>query len=78
VTEDPKHDRYHLIDVLAAGTRAYLLISVGPKGHEASTDAKRFRDSFNLIAPRKIFPDYPDRSAALGRISAIVCAVGAR
>ena len=51
VTEDPKHDRYHLIDVLAAGTRVYLLISVGPKGHEASIDAKRFRDSFSLIAP---------------------------
>jgi len=51
VTEDPIHDRYHLIDVLAAGTRVYLLISIGPKGHEASIDAKRFRDSFNLIAP---------------------------
>ena len=48
-TEDPTHDRYHLIDVFAAGGRVYLLASEGPKGHEASADAKRFLDSFKLV-----------------------------
>ena len=51
VTEDVAHDRYHLLDVLAAGPHVYLVISEGPKGHETSTDAKRFRDSFTLIGP---------------------------
>lgn len=51
VTEDAALDRYHLLDVLAAGARVYLVISEGPKGHETSSDAKRFRDSFTLIGP---------------------------
>jgi hypothetical protein len=50
VTEDPAHDRYHLVDVFAAGGRVYIVGSMGPKGHEASADAKRFRNSFKLIA----------------------------
>jgi hypothetical protein len=51
VTEDPAHDRYHLIDVLPTRGRVYLLVSEGVKGHEASMEAKRFRDSFKLIGP---------------------------
>jgi hypothetical protein len=49
VTEDAEHDRYHLINVFAAGVRVYLVVSEGPKGHEVSAEAKRFRGSFKLI-----------------------------
>jgi len=31
------------------GTKLYLLVSVGPKGHETGADASRFRDSFRLL-----------------------------
>jgi hypothetical protein len=49
VTVDPAHDRYNLIDVLTSGPRVYLLASEGPKGHETSVEAKRFRSSFKLL-----------------------------
>ena len=49
VSEDGTHDRCHLVDVLAAGARIYLVVSEGPKGHETSAAARRFRDSFRLI-----------------------------
>ena len=51
VTEDVAHDRYHLVDVLASGTRVYLVASEGPKGHDTSAEAKRFLGSFKLLAP---------------------------
>jgi hypothetical protein len=49
VTEDAANDRYHLVDIFAAPPRVYLIVSEGPKGHESSAEAKRFRSSFNLI-----------------------------
>ena len=30
--------------------RVYLIVSVGPTGHEASADALSFRNSFRLIS----------------------------
>lgn len=40
---------YHLTDITAVGDRIYVIVSAGPKGHQESDDAKRFRDSFKLI-----------------------------
>ena len=51
VTVDEAHDRHHLVDVLAAGGRVYLIVSEGPKGHETSAEGRRFRDSFKLLGP---------------------------
>ena len=51
VTEDVATNHYHLLDVFAAGARVYLIVSEGPRGHEAGADAKRFRNSFKLLGP---------------------------
>jgi len=42
---------HHLMDIVVVGDRLYLILSTGPKGHETTDDAKRFRDSFKLLAP---------------------------
>jgi hypothetical protein len=39
----------HLVDVVPAGDRIYMLVSAGPKGHATDDDAERFRDSFRLL-----------------------------
>jgi hypothetical protein len=39
----------HQVQVMATGDRVYMVIYVGPKGHENSEDATRFRNSFKLI-----------------------------
>ncbi|MGZ5916690.1 MAG: hypothetical protein ACXWJ4_05105 [Methyloceanibacter sp.] len=49
ITDDGKGKLNHLVDVVPAGDRVYMLISAGPKGHAAGDDAKRFRDSFRLL-----------------------------
>jgi hypothetical protein len=49
ILDDNAADLHHLLDIVAVGNRLYLIISAGPKGHETSADAKRFRDSFQLI-----------------------------
>jgi|SRR5215813_9926544 len=49
VTFDESGNQYHLIDMFIVGTKLYLLVSVGPKGHETGADASRFRDSFRLL-----------------------------
>jgi hypothetical protein len=51
ITEDVANDRYDLLDVFTAGVRIYLIVSEGPKGHEDSAEAKRFRDSLKLLGP---------------------------
>jgi hypothetical protein len=40
----------HLVDVVPAGDRIYMLVSAGPKGHATDDDAERFRDSFRILA----------------------------
>ena len=47
--EDGKGKLNHLIDIVPAGDRIYMLVSAGPKGHAASEDAGRFRDSFRVL-----------------------------
>ena len=49
MTDDGKGKLNHLVDIVPAGDRIYMLISAGPKGHAASDDAKRFRDSFRVL-----------------------------
>jgi hypothetical protein len=48
ITDDGKGKLNHLVDILPAGNRIYMLISAGPRGHATSDDALRFRNSFRL------------------------------
>jgi hypothetical protein len=50
ILDDGRGKLSHLLDIVAAGDRIYLLISAGPKDHATSDEAKRFRDSFRLLA----------------------------
>ena len=52
ITDDAKAKVDHLVDIVPTGDRIYMLISAGPKGHAASDDAARFRDSFRLTGDR--------------------------
>ncbi|HXP03145.1 MAG TPA: hypothetical protein VN808_03425 [Stellaceae bacterium] len=49
VSDDDKNDMHHLIDLVIANDRVYIVVSAGPKGHETSPEAIRFRDSFAFI-----------------------------
>ena len=48
ITDDDKEKVNHLVDIVPAGDRVYMLISAGPRHHVKSDDAERFRDSFHL------------------------------
>jgi hypothetical protein len=48
ISDDDKNDMHHLIDIVIANGRVYIVVSAGPKGHEASPAAFRFRDSFSV------------------------------
>ncbi len=39
----------HLVDVVPAGDRIYMLVAAGPKGFATGDDAEHFRDSFRLL-----------------------------
>jgi hypothetical protein len=49
ISDDDKNDMHHLIDLVIANGRVFIVVSAGPKGHETSTEAIRFRDSFAFI-----------------------------
>jgi hypothetical protein len=49
ITDDGKNKLNHLVDIVPAGDRIYMLISAGPRGHAGSDEAKRFRDSFRVL-----------------------------
>ena len=49
IADDGKSKLSHLIDVVPAGDRIYMLVTAGPKGHATGDDAGRFRDSFRLL-----------------------------
>ena len=49
VTYDAKGKLSHLIDVIPAGDRIYMLVTAGGRGHATDDDAVRFRDSFRLL-----------------------------
>ena len=48
ITDDGKGKVNHLVSIVPAGDRIYMLISAGPRGHATSDDAERFRDSFRV------------------------------
>jgi hypothetical protein len=48
ISDDGKSKLSHLIDVIPAGDRIYMLVTAGPRGHATSKDAVRFRDSFRV------------------------------
>jgi hypothetical protein len=49
ITDNEASDLSSLLNLVLAGNRLYQVVSVGPKGHETSADARRFRDSFRLL-----------------------------
>ena len=49
ISDDDQNNMHHLIDLVIADGKVYIVVSAGPKGHETSADAIRFRDSFVLI-----------------------------
>ena len=49
IADDNKSKLSHLIDVVPAGDRIYMLVTAGPKGHATSDDAEKFRDSFRVL-----------------------------
>jgi hypothetical protein len=49
IADDGKGKLSHLIDVVPAGDRIYMLVTAGPRGHATSDDAVRFRDSFRVL-----------------------------
>jgi hypothetical protein len=49
IADDSKNKLSHLIDVVPAGDRVYMLVTAGPKSHATSDDAEKFRDSFRVL-----------------------------
>jgi hypothetical protein len=49
IMDDGKAKAEHLVSIVPAGDRIYMLISAGPRGHATSDDAERFRHSFRII-----------------------------
>lgn len=49
IADDGKSKLSHLIDVVPAGDRIYMLVTAGPKSHATGDDAERFRDSFRVL-----------------------------
>jgi hypothetical protein len=39
----------HLVDLVAAGDRVFMVVYVGPKGQETRAEAVRLRDSFKIL-----------------------------
>jgi predicted Zn-dependent protease len=61
IADDGKGKLNHLVDVVPAGDRIYMLATAGPKNHATGDDAARFRDSFRLLADA---PQSQSQSAA--------------
>lgn len=49
IADDSKSKLSHLIDVVPAGDRIYMLATAGPKSHATGDAAMRFRDSFRVL-----------------------------
>jgi hypothetical protein len=61
IADDNKGKLVHLIDVVPGGNdRIYMLVTAGPKGHAASDDAQRFRDSFKLLGEQPATATTPE------------------
>ena len=62
--DDNKGKLSHLIDVVPAGDRIYMLVTAGPKGHATSDDAERFRNSFRLLGDEPMRRAHRRRNAS--------------
>jgi hypothetical protein len=49
IADDSKSKLSHLLDVVPAGDRIYMVVTAGPKSHATGEDAVRFRDSFRVL-----------------------------
>lgn len=49
IADDSKSKLTHLIDVVPAGDRIFMLVTAGPRNHATSKDATQFRDSFRVL-----------------------------
>jgi hypothetical protein len=49
IADDGKSKLSHLVDVVPAGDRIYMVVTAGPKGHATGEDAVRFRNSFRVL-----------------------------
>lgn len=56
ISDDGKSKLSHLIDVIPAGDRIYMLVTAGPRGHATSKEAVRFRDSFRVLDNEEAAP----------------------
>jgi len=59
ISDDRQSKLSHLIDIVPARDRIYMLVTAGPRDHATGADAVRFRDSFRLLGD-----DAPARAAA--------------
>jgi hypothetical protein len=61
VADDNKGKLVHLIEIVPGGNdRIYMLVTAGPKGHAASDEAQRFRDSFKLLGDQPATATTPE------------------
>jgi hypothetical protein len=49
ISDDDKNEMHHLVDLIIANGRVYIVVSAGRNGQETGANADRFRDSFALI-----------------------------
>jgi hypothetical protein len=49
IADDGKGKLNHLVDIVPAENRVYMLATAGPRNHATGDDAERFRDSFRLL-----------------------------
>lgn len=61
--DDGKRKISHLLDMVPAGDRIYLLVSAGPKAHATGEDAQNFRDSFRILGDEAKPPEEPKEPA---------------
>jgi hypothetical protein len=66
ISDDSKTKLSHLIDVVPAGDRIFMLVTAGPRGHATSKDAVRFRDSFRLLDGEDASPSSSQSAANPG------------
>lgn len=61
IADDNKGKLVHLIEIVPGGNdRIYMLVTAGPKGHVASDEAQRFRDSFKLLGEQPATATTPE------------------
>jgi hypothetical protein len=52
IADDGKGKLNHLVDIVPAGNRIYMLATAGPRNHATGDGAERFRDSFRLLGDK--------------------------